>query len=44
MKVNFNERLASIGFDAQLMSSVESATINIVASGEVEGISLNCYL
>lgn len=37
----FNGRLKSIGFDDQLHSSVESATSNIVASSEVEGISLN---
>ena len=37
----FNGRLKNIGFSDQLLSSVESATVNIVASGEVEGISLN---
>lgn len=37
----FNGRLKSIGFDDQLRSSVEFATSNIVASSEVEGISLN---
>ena len=37
----FNGRLKSIGLDQQMLSSVESATVNIVASGEVEGISLN---
>ena len=37
----FNGRLKSIGFNDQLISSVETAAVNIVASSEVEGISLN---
>ena len=38
---DFNGRLKSIGFDEQMTASVETATSNIVASSEVEGVVVN---
>ncbi|MDR0937790.1 MAG: Fic family protein [Mediterranea sp.] len=34
-------RLSAIGFDDQMLATVESVTNNIVASSEIEGINLN---
>lgn len=38
---HLNGRLSSIGFNAQMQATVESVSMDIIASSEIEGISLN---